>query len=205
METHSEMNELLHAARAGSVDALGQALESCRVYLTMVADRELDPALRAKGGASDIVQETFMEAQRAFPRFSSESKAEFQAWLRRMLLNNVADFRRRYQGTDRRAMSREIALEAGSSSADWRGALAAQIATPSGDFSQRETEAELEAAIRTMPEDYQQIITFRYYENRSFEEIAVLMNRTANAVRKLFARAIERLQRELDDSNGDAT
>ena len=51
-------------ARGGSREALGEALESCRAYLLLVANRELDDDLQAKGAPSDLVQETFLEAQR---------------------------------------------------------------------------------------------------------------------------------------------
>lgn len=198
MDPNPEVDDWLASARAGSPEALGRALEACRVYLTLVAEREMDPALRAKEGASDLVQETFMEAQRAFARFHSSSKEEFLAWLRTLLLNNVADFRRRYRGTEKRAADREVALEAGTSSRDWRGNLAAAIATPSGEFVQRETLERVQQALERLPEDYQQVVKYRYLEERSFEEIAQLMGRTSNATRKLFARAIERLQAELE-------
>ena len=48
------MAEWLPAARRGSREALGQALEACRVYLQVVAEGELNEDLRAKGGASDL-------------------------------------------------------------------------------------------------------------------------------------------------------
>jgi RNA polymerase sigma-70 factor (ECF subfamily) len=198
MENRSEMDDLLMAARGGSIDALGKALESCRVYLTLVASRELDPVLRAKGGASDIVQETFIEAQRAFPRFASATQEEFLAWLRRLLLNNVSDFRRRYRGTNSRATDREIRMDAGNLSADWRAQLVAPTHSPSVEIAKQETEKALEIALGALPEDYRQIVTARCLENRSFEEIAIIMNRTPNAVRKLFVRAIERLQRDME-------
>ena len=54
MDNHREIQDWLTAAQAGSNDALGQALEACRAYLLLVAERELDPNLRAKGGASDV-------------------------------------------------------------------------------------------------------------------------------------------------------
>jgi RNA polymerase sigma-70 factor (ECF subfamily) len=200
MDPNPEVDDWLASARAGSPDALGQALEACRVYLMLVAEREMDPSLRAKEGASDLVQETFMEAQRAFSRFHSSSKEEFLAWLRTLLLNNVADFRRRYRGTEKRSADREVALEAGTSSRDWRGNLAAAITTPSGEFVQRETLERVQRALERLPADYQRVVTYRYLEERSFEEIAELMGRTSNATRKLFARAIERLQEELEAS-----
>lgn len=198
MDEHHEIRQWLADARDGSSDALGQALEACRAYLLLVAERELDPALRSKGGASDIVQETFIEAHRAFPKFTSDTHQEFLAWLRAMLLNNVTDFRRRYRGTQKRSSDREMAIDAGTSSSDWRVLLASDSPTPSGEYSQQETLREIETAIKRLPDDYQKVISYRYEENCSFEEIAIRMQRTPNAVQKLFARAIDRLQAEME-------
>lgn len=197
MAEHPEFEQWLSAARDGSAEALGQALEACRTYLLLIAERELDPGLRAKGGASDIVQETLLKAHRAFPTFTSRTQPELLAWLRAMLLNNLSDFRRSYCGTQKRSAAREVAIETGNSSSDWTIQLAAQGTSPSGEFVEQETLQAITAALRRLPEDYQQVIAFRYEENCSFEEIAVRMQRTANAVQKLFARAIDRLQAEM--------
>ncbi len=193
------ISQWLHAARAGSHDALGHALEACRVYLLMVAEREMDPALRGKGGASDLVQETFLEAQRAFPRFLGDSEEELLAWLRRLLLNNVTDFRRRYRDTDKRNAEREVGLQGDTSSRDWAAFLADDVGgTPSGELAQQEDLALLQQAMAALPDDYRQVLQLRYLENLPFEEIGSRMGRTSMATRKLFGRAVERLQRELE-------
>src|SRR5205823_4133645 len=75
----------LSAARDGSRDALGRALEACRRYLLCVAHQQLNRDLQAKGGASDLVQETFLEAQSSFDRFHGSSEVELRAWLRQLL------------------------------------------------------------------------------------------------------------------------
>src|SRR2546423_1075372 len=105
-----EATRYLAAARAGSNEALGQALEVCRAYLLRIANDGLDAALRAKGGASDLVQETFLEAQRDFPRFNGTSDAEWKAWLRQLLVHNAANFARRYRGTGKRRADRAVPL-----------------------------------------------------------------------------------------------
>src|SRR4051794_12098658 len=87
----------LASAQAGCPAALGQALEACRNYLLWIARREIDPDLQSKGGASDLVQETFMEARRDFASFRGDSEQELLAWLRRLLLNNLSNFVRRYR------------------------------------------------------------------------------------------------------------
>src|SRR6516162_6479595 len=115
----------LAAARTGSSEALGQALQACRGYLLLLAKRELDPDLRAKGGASDLVQETFLEAQRDFAHFHGNSAEELRAWLRRLLLNNVANFTRQYRERAKRQVGREVSLEAAGSSHERGAGLAA--------------------------------------------------------------------------------
>src|SRR5262249_21935157 len=102
----------LAGARGGSPEALGRVLEACRGYLLLVAERELAPDLRAKGGASDLVQETFLEAQRDFADFRGDTEAEFRAWLRRLLLHNVANFARHFRDTAQRQAARERPLPA---------------------------------------------------------------------------------------------
>jgi len=187
----------LPAARAGSSEALGQVLETCRGYLLLIAQQELDPALQAKGGASDLVQQTFLEAQRDFTGFHGTTHAALLAWMRQLLINNLANFRRDFH-RDKRRVSREIALPSGNSSRRRGGGLDAGAATPSVQMMRDEQTEALERALARLPEDYRRVIQLRYREEQSFEAIAELMQRSQNAVRKLWSRAIERLQQEMD-------
>jgi RNA polymerase sigma-70 factor (ECF subfamily) len=187
----------LAAARSGSHEALGQALEACRGYLHLLAQRELDPDLRAKGSASDLVQETFLEAQKDFHQFHGNSEEELKAWLRQLLLNNMANFTRRFRTAGKRQVSREVKIEAGGSSADRAGRLTADVLSPSGLAMEHEQAQALEAALGRLPEDYRQVILLRYQKQQPFEEIAQVMNRSCNAVRTLWSRAIRRLRQEM--------
>ena len=96
-----EFSRCLEAA-AGSPEALGSLLEMCRPYLLGVGNQQLEMDLQAKAGASDLVQETFLEAQRDFRGFHGGNEAELLAWLRQILLNNFANLRRHYRDTDKR-------------------------------------------------------------------------------------------------------
>jgi RNA polymerase sigma-70 factor, ECF subfamily len=189
----------LSDARTGRDDALGNALDACRDYLMAVADREFDAGLRAKGGASDIVQETFLDAQRAFAQFHGTSEDELLAWLRHLLLNNLSDFRRRYRGTDKRNADREIQYDGSTSSRDWKALLAADGITPSAELVQQEDTHAIEDAIEHLPSDYRLVLQLRYVDDLSFEDIAKRLSRTSAATRKLFARAVECLQRALGE------
>jgi len=187
----------LTAARAGSAEALGQALEACRGYLLLIAQQELDKDLQAKGGASDLVQETFLKAQRHFAQFQGQSEGDLKAWLRQMLLNNMADFTRLYRSTAKRRLGREVSLETDSSAAGpaSRGPTA-DGPSPSSQAMDQEQAHAIQEALERLPADYRQVIVYRYHEERSFEEIGRLLNLTPNAARKLWLRAIKRLQQE---------
>src|SRR3954452_12018558 len=51
-------------------EALRKAVESLRPYLLRLADHELGADLRPKGDASDLVQQTYLEAHRDIDRFA---------------------------------------------------------------------------------------------------------------------------------------
>ena len=82
---------VLAAAREGSAEALGILWTQCRNYLLLVANERLDPALKPKVSPSDLVQDTFLEAQRDLAQFRGERPDELRAWLCRILINNVAN------------------------------------------------------------------------------------------------------------------
>jgi RNA polymerase sigma-70 factor, ECF subfamily len=189
----------LAAARAGSREALGQVLEAARQYLLSIARQELDPDLRAKNSPSDVVQETFVEAQRDFGQFHGDTEDELLAWLRQLLLHRVGKLRRRYRDTQKRRLALEVALGGDGSSDGPVGRVAANTLSPSGQAMEHEQDQALQVALGRLPEDYRQVITLRYREQLPFEEIGRLLQRSPDAARKLWARAVERLHEELDE------
>jgi RNA polymerase sigma-70 factor (ECF subfamily) len=188
----------LAAARAGSREALGQALEALRGYLLLLAQEDLDPTLRAKGGASDLVQDTFLEAQRDFHQFQGNSEEELRAWLRQLLRHNLADFTRRYRATGKREVGREQALEPGDSSAGRDGGLITPEPSPSRLAVAHEQAEALRRAVERVPDHYRQVLLLRHQEKLSFEEIGRRMGRSAPAVHQLWARAVQRVRLEME-------
>lgn len=184
----------LERARQGSREDLGRLLEMCRAYLLGVANRELDAQLRPKGGASDIVQEAFLEAQRIFPRFEGGTAPELLAWLRSVLLHKLDDFERRYRHADKRRVGREIGLEDAVVGND---ALADKGRSPSSAASANEQAELVRQALERLPEHYRQVIVWRQWDELSFEEIARRLDRSTDAARMLWWRAVERLEEEL--------
>lgn len=194
----------LAQARAGSVDALGELWATCRNYLLLVANSGLGETLQAKIGASDLVQETFCEAQRIFDRFGGSTEAELLAWLVKILENKLGNTVKRYQRTEKRDVGRERRLGVGDASSGLSLQIAGAQDTPGAELARREVQERLDAAIGRLSTEYRQAIQLRVWQELPFEEVGRQMNRSADAARKLVARAIDQLQSlmvtDLDDS-----
>jgi RNA polymerase sigma factor (sigma-70 family) len=121
--------------------------------------------------------------------------------LRQLLRRRIAKLFRRYRRTHKRRIALERPCQAASSSTG-SFQLAANAPTPSALVMEAEQTQALRRVVNRLPEEYQQVIRLRYEEERPFEEIGMLMQRTANGARLLWLRAIDRLQHELKVSDG---
>jgi RNA polymerase sigma-70 factor (ECF subfamily) len=187
------------AARRGCELALNRLFTSCRAYLLLVANQVLPRGLRHKEGVSDVVQDTLLQGRKNFDRFHGTSERELRFWLRGVLLNNVQDTTRRFFQTEMRDVGREVSLNQGLSDAEGEHLVDRLVRSPGRQAMAAEEAACLSAALARLPEDYRQIIQLRNWEERSFVEIATVLGGTADAARKLWARAIQRLRGELPD------
>src|SRR5262245_44517134 len=149
----------IEAARRGDREALGQALVSFRDYLLLVANEELEPDLRPKGGASDLVQETFFRAHRGFEDFRGRSAGEWRNWLRSILVRHLANERRRFQTTVKRQVQREVTTHGVVS-----GDGPACDETPSRELARRERETDLIEAVSRLPDHYREVVIWRHRE-----------------------------------------
>ena len=186
----------LLAARGGAAGALDRLLEGFRPYLLLVATEGLDSGLRPKVGASDLVQDSVVEAQQDFARFRGRTPEDLLAWLRGILCHNLADARRRYQEAARRQLRREESLDAGHA-AGLRARLAADTPAPPELAAAREQGEALEAALARLPADYPRVLALRYDEGRSFAAVAAALGRSEGAAKKLWRRAVRRLRQEM--------
>lgn len=198
----SNPERLLCDAQERVPGSLGQLLELYRNYLMLLAATQIDTRLQVRCSPSDIVQETFLEAHRDFPQFQGRSGAEFLAWLRRILVNNLLRAIEQHVVAERRCVRREISLqEMGAalerSTVRLEAVLADQERSPSSHLQEQESATLLADAVALLPPDYRDVLVLRHLKGQSFKEVAQQMDRTVGAVRMLWLRAVSLLRQRL--------
>jgi RNA polymerase sigma-70 factor (ECF subfamily) len=195
------VSELIREARQGNADCRDQLFAMCRSYLGFVARAQVESWLRVKVDASDVVQQTLMEAHRDFARFEGKSEKEWLGWLRKILAHNVADFVRHYRGTAKRQARREVPIQGPGENSQFRGAPepASHDASPSQEFLRLDNELRVAAALAELPPDYQEVIVLRNLQRLPFADVAQQMGRSRPAVQMLWMRAIRKLQEAMGE------
>lgn len=196
--------KLLAQARDGEPDAVGKLLEQYLHYLQILASVQLDQKLRHRVSPSDIVQETVCEAHRDFHQFRGSGEREFVAWLRKIMVNNLARVVERHVLTGKRDVRRERSLQQMQKSMDrstmqLEGMFVAQNATPSEVALERERGVHLANCIAQLPDDYRTVVMLRNFQGLPFKDVADQMERSSGAVRMLWMRALEELRLLLEE------
>ncbi len=192
-----DFETLLAQARFGSTEALGKLLVACCHSLLRQARRQIPIRLHPKSSPADLVQETLLEAHRDFARFRGTTKAEFLAWLLRIVRTNCSNFRRQYLDTKSRQIVREVSLDAGDRKPRVRERLTANQPAPGHEILRREEIELVSHAVGKLPERYRRILQLRFYEEQPFVRIAVVLECSPDAARKLTYRALGRLSEGL--------
>ena len=190
------------AMSSSNDDAEGHALERFHSYLWVLAEASIHRPNQVKLEASDLVQQTLLEAHRQWGQFRGQTDAQLAAWLRRILKNNVIDAARAF-GREKRDVARELSLEAAieESSARLNGWLAAEQTTPSQAAVREEETLRLSEAIMKLPELQRKAVVGRHFGGLSLADLAVQLERSESAVAGLIHRGLKEL-RELLTARG---
>jgi RNA polymerase sigma-70 factor (ECF subfamily) len=153
----------------------------------MVRDREL---------AEDLSQESFVKALNAIDSYRPEFK--FSSWIFKIANNAAIDHLRR---RELKTMSLEGARDA--VTPERAEATALQIKdrgeTPLQEVESRELGSAIELAIGRLRPEYRSCILLRHVEDRSYEEIAQILELPLGTVKTYIHRARAELKEALGD------
>ena len=195
----SSPEKLLRLVRAGDSERMGRLLQLYRNYLQLLAESELDRKLRARISPSDIVQDTMLEAYRDFAQFRGTTEAEFIAWLRQILINNLAEVISKHVLTEKRDVRRDISLAKFHASFErstmkLRDALVADIDSPCDDAERRERAVLLADVMSELSDDHREVLVLRNLRGLPFKAVAIHMERSVPATKMLWMRAVKQLR-----------
>jgi RNA polymerase sigma-70 factor (ECF subfamily) len=170
-------------------------LEKFRHYLLLLARLQLGEQFRGKLDASDVVQQTLLEAHRQRALFRGHSDAERAQWLRRILAGTLADAIRAV-GRAKRDIARERSLEAAldQSSAQLAGWLAAEQSSPSQRAQRNEQTVRLAEALANLPPAQREALVLRHCQGWSLDDISRHFGRSPAAVAGLLKRGSRQLR-----------
>jgi RNA polymerase sigma-70 factor (ECF subfamily) len=177
-----------------------RSLEQYRDYLRLLARMQLNPLLQAKIDPSDIVQETLLRAHERHDQFRGQTEAEYAAWLRQILANQLIDAARRF-GAAGREVVRERSLEEALQESAIR--LESWLATGSPSPEQRAARQEdvlrLARALAELPQDQRAVVEMKHLQGCSLEAIGQHLGRSKGAVASLLHRGVVRLRALLQE------
>ena len=210
MDEQSEQDEfeldtvrlLIEQARGGDVHAKSELATQVQGYLAMMADRKLNPAVRSNVNPSDIVQHTLIRMVDGIDKFRGTTRAEFFGWLN-TIVQNESSRANRYYRSQKRDVSRERSMAQPDSGSFFFAEPSDDQPTPQTNALSKERVQLLHQLLKRLPDDYAEAIRLRNLEQLSFREIGEKMDRSEAAAHKLWSRAIEKFQTELEKTNED--
>ena len=133
---------------------------------------------------ADVVQEAFIKAYRALPKFRGES--QFYTWLYRIAVNTAKNY---LVSRSRRPPGSDVDID---DAEYYSGSeYLKDLGTPENQLFRDELESVIVKSIAELPEDLRTAVTLREYEGLSYEEIAEIMECPVGTVRSRIFRARE--------------
>ena len=206
-----ELTLLLDRAAGGDAEAWGALLARHQERLQCVLAFRLDPRLRGRLDAADVIQEAFIVATARRADFFGQSSQPLFLWLRWVVGNTLLELQRHHLGTQKRDAAREVSSRRrrGGSNGDSRELLVAHLSAgatgPATAAGRAEAMARVTDALGQMDPTDREVLALRHFEQLSNGEAAQVLGIQERAAAKRYVRALERMRDVLSDMPGGLT
>jgi len=192
MVSHAEESDegLVRRIRGGDDAALKALSDRYAERLTNRIRQRLMPGMRRKIAASDILQEAYLSALPRLADFEDRGEGSFGRWFGRIVEVKIADAVRRHVEATKRGVRREVTRAARCPT----NRIAAASPSPSQVLVGAELKEAVRAAFEKLPDDARRVIELLQHERLSLDEAADRLGRSKEAVKKLYGRALSRLE-----------
>lgn len=170
--------DLLLAAQNGSDFAMNKLLATYQERVLSIVRLRLGLGLRAYLDSGDILQASLLNAFKSIKDFEYRGEGSFLGWLASIVENEIRNKNRFFHQAKRdgKLVCSEILKDG--------------LLTPSKKIDLDEDKEKLELVLLQLPEEYREIIICRNYEGNSYREISIKLNKSEDACRMLYGRAL---------------
>jgi RNA polymerase sigma-70 factor (ECF subfamily) len=178
--------------------ALATLFEQHRQRLRRMVELRIDPRLRARLDASDIVQEAFLDVARDLDAYLADPKLPPLLWLRLHVGRRLTRLHRQHLGARMRDAGQEIALYQDAvpqaSSAALALMLLGQLTSPTQAAERAERMLRVQEALNSLDPIDREMLALRHFEQLSRAEAALVLGISQEAGAKRYFRAVKRLK-----------
>jgi RNA polymerase sigma-70 factor (ECF subfamily) len=200
---------LLQRAAAGDAVAWGALLTEHQARLCRMVTFRMDPRLRGRVDAADILQDSYLEATDHRVAYFAKPDVPLFLWLRGVVANKLLEVHRHHLATKMREVDREAAPCAGANPDATSGALIHQLAGdstgPRTAAARSEVKLRLQGALQSMDPMDREVLALRHFEQLSNSEAAAELHIEERAAAKRYLRALQRLKTILTGMPGGLT
>jgi RNA polymerase sigma-70 factor (ECF subfamily) len=192
------VRELLGRAVNGDQKALADLLTPYRRRLKRMVKLRLNPRLQSRVDASDIIQESLLEATQRLRQYRDGPAMPFFLWLRHIAGQKLIDVHRRHLGTYKRDASLEISLHRGAwpeaSCTSLAELLLGRLTSPSQAAIKTELRLRVQEALNSLEPLDREVLALRHFEQLSTAETAAALGIGKSAASSRYVRALKRLK-----------
>ena len=193
IEDHDDERRMLEE---GGQHALAALFSTCSERLERIVSFRLDPRIRGRIDAADILQEAYLEASNRLASFLESADVSFFVWLRQQTLQALVDIHRRHF-RQKRDVNREIHFSSTGASNGTSLSIAhflvGQLTSPSQIVAHAEEMQWLEQALNSMNEVDREVLALRHFEQLGNSQVAEILDLTPTAASNRYLRAAARL------------
>ena len=207
MDDESERIEaLLERLRAKDEHALAELFSHYRAQLDRMVSLRLDHRLGGRVSASDVLQESYLDAAKRVEHYLARPEMPFFLWLRLITNQCLVDVHRRHLHAQRRDAGLEQSLYQGqiatASSVCMAACLIEDVPSPSQAALDEERSSALQRALESLDPIDREVLALRHFEELSNNEVAQILGLQKHAASKRYVRALARLKTALTAMSG---
>ncbi len=203
----SDSGELLGRLRAGDRQALADLFQRHRERLRRMVELRLDLRLQGRVDASDVLQDSFLDAVARADSYLQGSELPPFLWLRLVVAERIAICHRHHLGAKMRDVRQEVSLYRDplphASSAALASMLLGRLTPPSHAVVRAELVLQVQEALNALDPLDREVVALRHFEQLNRAETAQVLGITEAAGAKRYIRAMKRLKAILAAMPGD--